>query len=189
MQISHQYDALVDRLHGRSIVSSIRSAFDSKIWAWIWLVVRLYLGGQWLAESIAKVSGFGWVGRGAGAFLRAWVTMTLRKTTGPHPTVPAWYGAFLAHVVLPHAAVCGYVIVAGEISVGLGLVVGLFTGIAALGGAFMNLNYMLAGEVSINPLFFALGALLVLVWKTAGTWGLDRYVLPMIASRWRGPAK
>jgi thiosulfate dehydrogenase (quinone) large subunit len=154
----------------------MRISFDSNIWAWIWLIARLYLGGQWLAEGIAKVSGFGWVGRDAGAFLRAWVTVTLRKATSPHPSVPPWYGAFLAHFVLPHAAAWSYAIAAGEIAVGLGLVAGLFTGIAAFFGAFMNANYMLAGEGSINPLFFVLGVLLVVVCKTAGRWGLDRYL-------------
>jgi thiosulfate dehydrogenase (quinone) large subunit len=145
--------------------------------AWIWLILRLYLGGQWLAEGIDKVRSPWWIGRDAGAFLKAWVAVTLRETTGRHPSVPTWYGSFLAHLVLPHAPVWSYAIVAGEIAVGLGLILGLFTGIAACSGAFMNVNYMLAGSVSINPMFFALGMLLTVAWKTAGWWGLDRVML------------
>jgi thiosulfate dehydrogenase [quinone] large subunit len=62
--------------------------------------------------------------------------------------------------------------------------VGLFTGIAAFFGAFMNMNYLLAGTVSINPILF-LGQLgLVLAWRIAGWIGLDRWVLPILGTPW-----
>jgi thiosulfate dehydrogenase [quinone] large subunit len=67
---------------------------------------------------------------------------------------------------------------AGEFLVGLGLIVGLFTGIAAFFGGLMNANYLLAGTVSVNPLFFILATWLVLAWRIAGYYGLDRWVLP-----------
>jgi uncharacterized membrane protein YphA (DoxX/SURF4 family) len=38
----------------------------------------------------------------------------------------------------------------GETLVGVGLILGAFTGIAALFGSLMNMNYLLAGAVSIN---------------------------------------
>src|SRR4029077_1717641 len=80
----------------------------------------------------------------------------------------------------------GKLIAFGEVAVGLGLIFGAFVGIAAVGGAFMNLNYLLAGTSSTNPVLLLLGFLLVLAWKTAGYIGLDRYLLPILGTPWRG---
>jgi thiosulfate dehydrogenase (quinone) large subunit len=49
----------------------------------------------------------------------------------------------------------------------------------------MNFNYLLAGSVSTNPILLALAILLVLAWKIAGWWGLDRWVLPLLGTPWR----
>jgi thiosulfate dehydrogenase [quinone] large subunit len=44
----------------------------------------------------------------------------------------------------------------GELIVGIALLFGAFTGVAAFFGLFMNLNYLLAGTVSINPILFTI---------------------------------
>ena len=54
------------------------------------------------------------------------------------------------------------------------------TGIAAGFGVLMNLNYLLAGTVSINPVLGMLGLFLVLAWRVAGLIGLDRWLLPIL---------
>jgi thiosulfate dehydrogenase [quinone] large subunit len=64
------------------------------------------------------------------------------------------------------------------------LILGIFTGIAAFFGSFMNMNYLLAGTVSSNPILLAIATLLVLAWKTAGWWGLDRWVLSDLGTPW-----
>jgi thiosulfate dehydrogenase [quinone] large subunit len=56
----------------------------------------------------------------------------------------------------------------------------LFGGIAAFFGGFMNASYLLAGTVSTNPVLFILATWLVLAWRVAGYWGLDRWVLPLL---------
>jgi thiosulfate dehydrogenase [quinone] large subunit len=66
--------------------------------------------------------------------------------------------------------------------VAIALILGFLTGIAAFFGIFMNLNYLLGGSVSTNPILFTIGLLLILAWKTAGWWGLDRWVLPALGS-------
>ena len=73
----------------------------------------------------------------------------------------------------------------GEFLVGMALILGLFTGIAAFFGSFMNMNYLLAGTVSTNPILLVVALLLVLAWKTAGWWGLDRWLLPALGTPWR----
>lgn len=163
-----------------------RALFGNTNLAWVWLIVRVYVGWQWLSEGIAKASDPGWFGAKAGSFLTMWVGGALKKTQGAHPDVQGWYAAFLSHVVLPHAAFWSYTVTLGEMFVGLGLILGLFTGIAAFFGTTMNASYLLAGTVSTNPILFALGSLLVLAWKTAGYWGLDRWVLASLGTPWKG---
>ena len=73
----------------------------------------------------------------------------------------------------------------GEFLVGVALILGIFTGIAAFFGGFMNANYLMAGAVSTNPILFILAAGIILAWKIAGWWGLDRWVLPVLGTPWK----
>jgi thiosulfate dehydrogenase (quinone) large subunit len=82
--------------------------------------------------------------------------------------------------VLPHAAAWGWAVSLGELAVGAALVLGLLTGLAAFFGGLMNANYLLAGTVSTNPLLFILATWLVLAWRVAGSWGVDRWLLPAL---------
>ena len=77
------------------------------------------------------------------------------------------------------------VITAGEILVGLGLLLGAFTGIAAFFSGFLNWNFMMAGTASSSPVMFPLAVFLVLAWKIAGWWGLDRWILPALGTPWQ----
>jgi len=164
-----------------------RALFTEPRYAWIWLIVRVYIGWQWFTEGLDKAQ-TGWIGAKAGSFLTVWVTRAISKTQGAHPDVQGWYGAFLAHVVLPNAAFFSYLVTFGEIAVGLGLIFGIFTGIAAFFGTTMNASYLLGGSISVNPIFFAFASLLVLAWKTAGWWGVDRYLLARLGTPWQpGP--
>jgi thiosulfate dehydrogenase (quinone) large subunit len=65
----------------------------------------------------------------------------------------------------------------GELAVGLALIAGALVGAAALFGMFMSWNYLMAGSVSLNPLMIVGEILLIMSWKVAGYYGLDRYVL------------
>jgi len=181
MQTSASGQAIEDPPIARALFGDVR-------WAWIWLIVRLYVGWDWLSEGINKAQTPSWVGDQAGAFLTKWITAALAKTQGAHPDVPGWYGWFLSAIVLPNAVLWSYVVTIGEISVGIALILGLFTGIAAFFGTTMNASYLLAGTVSTNPILFALATLLVLAWKTAGWWGLDRFVLHRLGTPWSRPA-
>jgi thiosulfate dehydrogenase [quinone] large subunit len=109
----------------------------------------------------------------------------LAKTAGEHPDVQAWYGWFLQNLVIPNAKFWGYLVAVGETLVGIALILGIFTGIAAFFGALMNVNYLLAGTVSSNPILLIGEIFLILAWKTAGWWGLDRFVLPALGTPWR----
>ncbi len=161
-----------------------RAAFGDVRWAWIWLVVRLYVGAQWLRAGWGKLHSSAWIGTQAGSALSGFVEQALPKTTGAHPDVQGWYAWFLQNVVLTHASFWSYLVTAGELLVGAALILGLFTGIASFFGLFMNMNYLLAGAVSTNPLLLVAAILLAIAWKTAGWWGLDRWLLPALGTPW-----
>ena len=87
---------------------------------------------------------------------------------------------------MPNAGLFAYLVTFGEVLIGLGLIFGVLTGIAAFFGVFMNLNFLLAGAVSINPIIGTLALLLVLAWRVAGYYGVDRYLLPLLGTPWTG---
>jgi thiosulfate dehydrogenase (quinone) large subunit len=162
-----------------------RSLFGDVRWAWLWLIFRLYIGYEWLSAGFGKLNNPAWTGSTAGSALTGFVKGALTQATGAHPNVQGWYAGFLQSVVLANPSFWSYVVAYGETLVGIALILGIFTGIAAFFGSFMNVNYLLAGTVSTNPILFVIATWLVLAWKTAGWWGLDRWVLHLLGTPWR----
>lgn len=154
-------------------------ARDTRL-AWVWLVIRIYVGWLWLSAGWEKVQSPAWVGEGAGTAVAGYVNNSLTLTSGEHPAVLGWYASFLEGFVLPNVELFSYLVTYGEIAVGLALIFGFLTGAAAGFGAVMNLSYMLAGSAGLNPMMFVLQILLIIAWRTAGWVGLDRYVLPKL---------
>lgn len=162
-----------------------RFLFSNSRMGLIWLVFRLYVGYEWVIAGWAKVNNPVWVGPKAGVAIEGFLNGALAKTSGPHADVSGWYAAFIHSVALPNAALFSYMVAFGEVLVGIGLILGIFTGIAAFFGAFMNMNYLFAGTVSTNPVLFVIELFLILAWRTAGWIGLDRYVLPLLGTPWK----
>jgi len=157
---------------------------DARV-AWLWLIIRLYVGWEWTKAGWDKVHDPAWVGSSAGEAVRGFVAGALQKATGPHADVSGWYASFLSQVASPHAAAFSYVVAFGELLVGIALILGMFTGIAAFFGAFMNVNYLFSGTVSTNPLLLLLELFLILAWRNAGWLGVDRFLLPMVGTPWQ----
>lgn len=162
-----------------------RFLFGDTRFAAFWLIVRVYIGYEWFMAGWEKLGNPVWTGSGAGTAISGFLNGALQKTAGAHPDVSGWYAYFVQHVALPNAAFFSYLVTYGEIAVGAALILGLFTGIAAFFGAFMNLNYLFAGTVSVNPLLFVLQLFLILAWRTAGWLGLDRWVLFALGTPWQ----
>ncbi|MBM4760851.1 DoxX family protein [Bacillus sp. B15-48] len=157
--------------------------FNSTRSAWIWLIIRLYLGYLWFTAGWGKVTSDAWTGENAGAAIQGYVQGALgRAESGGDVT--GWYATFLENTVLPNATAFSYMVAYGEVLVGLGLIVGLLTGIAAFFGSIMNVSFLFAGTLSTNPLMFILATWLVLAWKVAGWYGLDRWALPYLGTPW-----
>ncbi len=177
-----------------------RFLFADRRVAWFWTIVRFYVGWQWLVAGVEKMTGHNielghwgdaptaaWVfTANSGAAIKGFAQFALKGTTGPHPSVQGWYADFLKTWVIPHAGFWAYLVTFGEVAVGLGLIAGCLTGIAAFFGVTMNFNYLLAGTVSTNPILGFLGILLILAWRVAGYYGVDRYLLPLLGTPWTG---
>lgn len=161
-----------------------RALFNDVHFSWIWLIVRLYAGYEWVTAGTEKLQSPVWTGSQAGVAMSGFVKGALTQATGAHPNVQDWYAAFLQNAVLPNVVVWSYLISWGETLVGIALILGIFTGIAAFFGSFMNANYLLSGAVSTNPILFFIATWLVLAWKTAGWIGLDHWVLPALGTPW-----
>ncbi len=162
-----------------------KTLFADTRMAWLWLVVRLYVGWQWLSAGFEKVQSAAWVGNSAGSALKGFLAGSLQKASGAHPDVQGWYASFLQGVIMPHAAFFSHIVAYGELLVGVALIIGVLTGIAAFFGVFMNMNYLFAGTVSINPLLLLCGLFLILAWRIAGWYGADRFLLPLLGTPWQ----
>lgn len=148
--------------------------------AGMWFVVRMYVGAEWLVAGWEKVqTGFGAAG------IKGFALGALAKSTGAHPAVQDWYASFLKNIVIPNAGLFAFMVTWGEVAVGLGVLVGALTGIAAGFGVLMNLNYLLAGTVSTNPILGVLGLFLVMSWRAAGWLGVDSWLLPALGLPWK----
>lgn len=161
-----------------------RYLFSSTSSAWIWLIIRLYLGWAWLKAGWHKVGDAAWTGEQAGAAVSGFVQGALAKAA-EGKDVPGWYAWFLENIVLPNASVFAWMVAWGEVLVGLGLILGCLTGIAAFFGSLMNVTFLLAGTISTNPILFILATWVVLAWKVAGWYGVDRWLLPILGTPWQ----
>lgn len=149
----------------------------------VWLVVRLYVASVWLQSGWGKVNNPKWVETGEA--LKGFWTSAI--SVDPRPVIYFdWYRAFIQSLLDAQAYTWFAKLIAyGEVFIGVALVLGAFVGVAAFFGAFMNFNFMLAGTASSNPVLFILSLLLVLAWKTAGYYGLDRVLLPILGTPWK----
>jgi thiosulfate dehydrogenase [quinone] large subunit len=114
-----------------------------------------------------------------------WANATAIPENGRPPIAFDWYRDFITFMLdRGWNTWFADVVMWGEILIGIALIIGAFVGIAAFAGAFMNWNFIMAGAASTNGLLFALAILLILAWKVAGWYGLDRWLLPLIGTPW-----
>ncbi len=167
-----------------------RRIFADTRMAPLWAAARLYLGYQWLLHGWQKAWGPDrWInvpGQDGQQLKSFWERAIAIPEEGRPPIVYDWYRDFLTYMV-DHEWYTwfSWVIALGETTAGVLLIIGAFTGLAALGGAFMNFNFMLAGSASTNPVLFILAILVLIGWKVAGWIGVDRWLLPALGTPWQ----
>jgi thiosulfate dehydrogenase [quinone] large subunit len=150
-----------------------------------WLPIRFFVGFAWIEAGWHKFTDPEWTQ--GGAALRAyWERAASIPEQGRPPITFEWYRDFINTLLAGnHEGWFAWVITLGELAVGIGLILGILTGLAAFGGALMNMSFLLAGSASTNPVLFTLAIGLILAWKVAGYYGVDRYLLPRLGTPWR----
>ena len=176
---------------GRRNLRTADWLYRSKAASVIWLIARLWLGYGWLNAGYQKLWGSEkavfWNGGGAGVkgFATAGVAGSRAGTGGASY---GWFAGILHGFVIPNASWIAKVVTISELLIGAALILGLFTGLAAIAGLTLNVIYMFSGSAGVNPAYAIVSVFLILAWRNAGWLGLDRLARPMIGNRFRpGP--
>lgn len=122
------------------------------------LIGRLFTGYWFLSAALIKVFPRNYL------FSDALLGPLNAFVAGPGP---AWYKAFLAEVVIPHVRLFAWLDAAGELCVGVGLLLGLWTRAACLVALFLVLNYLSAKgfanpQAGLDKVFIVLTLILYL---------------------------
>jgi thiosulfate dehydrogenase [quinone] large subunit len=126
-----------------------------------WLFFRVYLGYIWLLAGLAKANLF-FLTQG---FKESLIYFIVGNSF-------PWYKSFLEGIVLPHSVLFAYITVIGEIVIGILLIFGLLTRVAAVFAVFASINFILAASwigltVAAENLFL-LGFEVLLIHVSAG---------------------
>ncbi len=144
--------------------------------SWIWLVIRLYLGYEWLTAGWHKLTG----GFDASGFLKGAIAKAVPASEGAKPVVQGWWAAFLEKFALPNVGLFNFLVPVGEFLVGLALILGFATIFAATMGMVMNFAFLLSGTISSNPNLLILEFILVALGGAyAGYIGVDYWFRPI----------
>ena len=180
-------ESIRSRIRTRHVIDEPRTVewlLTSPVAAWIWLVPRLWIGWQWVRAAQNKLVDPEWVQTGV-ALQRHWQGVVSVSETDQPAISFDWYRVLIQGLLDAHAhAWLAPLVAGGEVLLGVALVLGAFTGIAAFLGAFMHWNFMLAGSATVNPVLFAIAVGLMLAWRVAGYVGLDYCLLPWLGTPW-----
>ncbi len=155
-------------------------------YAFFWVFLRVWLGYQWFDAAMHKVSNPKWVETGE-ALKGFWMSAVKIPEAPARPAITFdWYRSFL-QMLLDTQSYTWFakLVVYGELLIGIALILGAFTGIAAFFGGLMNWNFMMAGSASTNPMLFIIAVSLILAWKIAGYIGADYFLLKWIGTPWK----
>jgi uncharacterized membrane protein YphA (DoxX/SURF4 family) len=157
-----------------------------------WLAVLRIAVGLYFVKSLLTKMSIGLLG----GFLpfpvvsERWITVMPNIVTRQASENPIlFYKNFLEGTVLTHPALFAQLTAWGETVVGIGLTLGLLTGVASLVGLFLVTNYGLAtqwmspGQQGFHLILFVL--MVAFFFSRAGrTWGLDERIVASRPKSW-----
>lgn len=166
-------------------------------------------------ETWTKASGLGKItsGIGADSWFRdgniklpfSWLldgtasASVVENTTSSGPTpilkhMPGFFEAIMK-IMIPNAEVAIWfqrIVVCTELSIGLALIVGLFTWLASAASAFLVVNFILSAMAGYDILWYFFGAI-ALMSGAGRSFGLDYFVMPwfgkVLSNFWLGKQK
>jgi len=128
--------------------------------------LRLFIGIGWVRAGLEKFMDAGWP-RGT-----ALVDFFNQHNSSSIVVFP-FYRDLIQNVFAPNALALSWLIMAGQILVGAAILTGACTNFALLCGLFMNLNFILSGEVAPSA-FYVVIQVVLLVTNVGYYLGLDR---------------
>jgi thiosulfate dehydrogenase (quinone) large subunit len=143
---------------------------ESKLMALPLTAARCWLGVMWIEAGAAKL----WGAENPGFLHNSGAAVAGFAAHG----VPAysWWGSFLHNFVVPNAGWIAILVAVAEWAIGMALVTGLFTRVAAVGSLALLFTYVMTGTASVCA-FYALCAIVILVfWRTSSWIGADGLV-------------
>ncbi|MBX6342791.1 MAG: DoxX family protein, partial [Thermomicrobiaceae bacterium] len=75
-----------------------RFIFEDTRFAWVWLIVRLYVGYEWVHAGYEKLQSPAWMDGGA-ALQGFWTRVTQVPPQGQPPITYGWYRDFLTYML------------------------------------------------------------------------------------------
>jgi len=196
---SRVWDYIVHEfIHVREKRSIFGGHFSAKA-PTLWLaVLRVYLGVIWLIEGLEKIRE-GWLDPSKNfinIMPKSWdaplestdaVTNATQVTQyWPEPLLkkpPALYQWFTEKFVEPNAYLFQLGVTLGEVAIGLALIAGFLTIIAALASIFLCFNFILSGMAG-TEIFWHIFAGIAMFGGAGRAFGLDYYFIPWIKHRW-----
>jgi thiosulfate dehydrogenase (quinone) large subunit len=149
---------------------------NPQLWEWVkqsklmaigWTAMRVWLGIMWIQAGKAKLWGAESSGfmhhNGAGV-----------AGFAAHGT-PAysWWGTFLHSFVVPNSGWIAALVAIAEFAIGVALVLGLFTRLAALSSLLLLFTYVMSGTASVCAFYALFAIVIVTMWKTSSWLGAD----------------
>lgn len=155
----------------------------------IGLILRLYVGYEFLTAGWEKIiSGFN--GVAVTGFLKSGLAQThgaLLVSKGAeaaaHANVSDVWAWLISNIFIPSSPLFAFIVKYGEFFVGLGLILGCFSALAAFFGIIMNFSYLLSGTVSVNPQLVILQLIILMIGAAVYTIGIDQLFMGKLVSK------
>ncbi|HUZ83285.1 MAG TPA: DoxX family membrane protein [Gaiellales bacterium] len=156
-------------------------------WSLGYLAGRLFVGWEFLYAGWLKASD-GWYTQSTGTnevkgVLTGAISQSHASAQVPFPAVSHWFAWTADNVFIPRADLIGYLVVTGELAVGIGLILGLFLRLSSFFGVTLNALFMFAGALGAGlGLEMIIPGMLVLLGAATAIHAVsvDRYLLPRL---------
>jgi len=135
--VKYSLDYMEKQGKGKGATARILGHISQRGYSIFFAILRIFLGIQWLQSGLDKVNS-GWL-----AYGDKLVAGASTSPIGPNPV--GWYVDFMEAVVFPHAFLFQWMVTMGELALGIALLLGILTPLAALGSTFMTINFFLSG--------------------------------------------
>ncbi|MBM7606292.1 thiosulfate dehydrogenase [quinone] large subunit [Metabacillus crassostreae] len=127
------------------------------------VLARIYLSYMWLSNAENKIM----YDFSIGSMLESQVNSGV---------LPSWWAGFMKLFVLPNTNLFEALVTVGEFSVGIALLLGVFTRFSAIMGALMNFSFLMTFQATLDLQMLIIHLIIILLAGNAGRIGLDPYI-------------